>query len=67
MSGQNTQRTAGRGPGGPRGHGGHMMRPVQKAKDFKGTLKRLVDYLNLKNTVLLQYFSWPSQAPFFPL
>ncbi len=32
--------------GGGRGFfgGGHMGRPVEKAKDFKGTLKRLVDY-----------------------
>jgi ATP-binding cassette, subfamily B, multidrug efflux pump len=36
------QRQGGRGPMG----GGPMMRgPVQKAKDFKGTLKRLVGYL----------------------
>ncbi|MFX4263462.1 ABC transporter ATP-binding protein [Pelotomaculum propionicicum] len=45
MSEQNTQRPARRGPGGPRGPGGHMMGPVQKAKDFKGTLKRLAEYL----------------------
>lgn len=38
-----------RGParGGPmgRGHMGAMGKPVEKAKDFKGTLKRLVHYL----------------------
>lgn len=33
----------GRGPGG--GPGGGMSMPVVKAKDFKGTLKRLVGYL----------------------
>ena len=38
------------GPGRPRGGGGHMGPgamggPVIKAKDFKGTLKRLVQYL----------------------
>jgi len=42
----NTQKPG--GPGGPGrggfGFGGGMM-PVQKAKDFKGTLKRLVGYL----------------------
>ncbi|HYF96192.1 MAG TPA: ABC transporter ATP-binding protein [Symbiobacteriaceae bacterium] len=38
------------GPGqrrqpGPGFGGGHMMMPVQKAKDFKGTLRRLIVYL----------------------
>ncbi|GIP47562.1 ABC transporter [Paenibacillus sp. J53TS2] len=34
------------GPGGPGGHGGPGMgMPVEKAKDFKGTLKRLIRYL----------------------
>ncbi|NLT95824.1 MAG: ABC transporter ATP-binding protein [Clostridia bacterium] len=32
------------GPGGPGGHGG-IGRPVEKAKDFKGSLKRLMGYL----------------------
>ncbi len=35
----------GRGPGG-RGHMGAIGRPVEKAKNFKGTAKRLVDYLS---------------------
>ncbi len=38
----------GAGPGGPGsggGPGGAMSRPAEKAKDFKGTLKRLVSYL----------------------
>lgn len=56
MSGQNTQRPARRGPGGPRGHGGHMMGPVQKAKDFKGTLKRLVDYLKTEKYSFITVF-----------
>jgi ATP-binding cassette, subfamily B, multidrug efflux pump len=41
----NKHRTAG-GPGfGPGGRGHGMGMPVQKAKDFKGTAKRLVGYL----------------------
>lgn len=39
------------GPGG-RGHGGMGM-PVQKAKDFKGTLRRLLQYLKPHRTALL--------------
>ncbi|MBN1178347.1 MAG: ABC transporter ATP-binding protein [Anaerolineae bacterium] len=33
---------SGRGPGGP---GSHIMMPGQKARDFKGTMARLVQYL----------------------
>lgn len=40
------KRGGGRGPGGPGGHGGPGMgMPVEKAKDFKGTLKRLMTYM----------------------
>lgn len=35
----------GRGPGGPGGHGGGMGRIVEKPKDFKGTMKKLLAYL----------------------
>ncbi|HML36617.1 MAG TPA: ABC transporter ATP-binding protein [Bacillota bacterium] len=50
MSDQNNSQAAAgrrRGPGGPGGGGpgGAMSRPVEKAKDFKGTLVRLVGYL----------------------
>lgn len=46
----NTNRAASRGPGGGHGPGhggpgGAIGRPVEKAKDFKGTLKRLLRYL----------------------
>lgn len=34
------------GPGHRGGFGGAMGRPVEKAKNFKGTLKRLIGYLN---------------------
>ena len=34
-----------RGPGGNGGPGGNIGRPVEKAKDFKGTLMRLLSYL----------------------
>lgn len=44
-----------RGPGG--GHGGPPMgRPVEKAKDFKGTMKRLVRYLRPQQAKLLTVF-----------
>jgi ABC-type multidrug transport system, ATPase and permease components len=48
-------RPMGRGPmggghGGPGGPGGPMGKPVEKAKDFKGTLKRLVGYLAPQKT-----------------
>jgi ATP-binding cassette, subfamily B, multidrug efflux pump len=49
MSERNAQKPAGpgpRGPGGPGGPGGPMLgRPVEKAKDFRGTLMRLTEYL----------------------
>ncbi|UQZ37478.1 ABC transporter [Paenibacillus sp. PK3_47] len=41
-----------RGPGGPPG----MSMPVQKAKDFKGTLRRLIRYLRPRQTQLLIVF-----------
>lgn len=40
------------GPGGGPGRG-HMGRPVEKAKDFKGTLKRLLKYLKPHQTKLI--------------
>ncbi|GHH99093.1 ABC transporter ATP-binding protein [Neobacillus kokaensis] len=51
---QNTEhRSPGRGPGfGPHGMG----MPVQKAKDFKGTLKRLITYLKPYKGQLLAVF-----------
>jgi ATP-binding cassette subfamily B multidrug efflux pump len=46
MSEQKSQKPASPAPRGPMGHGGPMMgMPVEKAKDFRGTLKRLIDYL----------------------
>ncbi len=45
MRTQKSQGTVHRGPGRRRGHGRHMMGPVEKARDFKGTLKRLTRYL----------------------
>jgi ATP-binding cassette subfamily B protein len=46
MSNENEKRPPGR-PGGGVGHGpaGGMMMPMEKAKNFKGTLMRLVGYL----------------------
>ncbi|OZB93450.1 ABC transporter ATP-binding protein [Paenibacillus sp. XY044] len=45
-------------PGGPRHPGGHpgQMMPVQKAKDFKGSLKRLVGYLRPRRGTLIVIF-----------
>ena len=34
-----------RGPGGPGGPGGHGMMPGEKPRDFKGTTRRLLDFL----------------------
>lgn len=39
-------------PRGPMGHGGGM-RPVEKAKDFKGTLKKLVKYMKSYHFAIL--------------
>jgi len=49
----------GRGPGGPGVHGGPMgiAMPVQKAKDFKGTLRRLMVYLKPRRLHLVAIFS----------
>ena len=49
---------SGRGPGGPvrgpmRGPGGHMMMPAEKPKDFKGTFRRLVKYLEPRKLALI--------------
>ncbi|GIO63009.1 ABC transporter ATP-binding protein [Paenibacillus cineris] len=45
-------------PGGPRHPGGHpgQMMPAQKAKDFKGSLKRLVGYLRPRRGTLIVIF-----------
>lgn len=40
-----SQKPGGPGPGGGFGFRGGIGMPVQKAKDFKGTLKRLISYL----------------------
>ncbi len=51
-------RGAGRGPvGGPmRGPGGHMVMPVEKPKNFKGTLQRLAKYLSPRKMALFAVF-----------
>ncbi|WP_058300892.1 ABC transporter ATP-binding protein [Gorillibacterium timonense] len=55
MSEQKASQRPQRGPGG--GHGGPPMgRPVEKAKDFKGTMKRLVRYLKPQRAKLLTVF-----------
>ncbi len=42
------------GRGGPPGSG--MMRPAEKAKDFKGSLKRLLGYLKPYKYILIIVF-----------
>ncbi|MET3852662.1 ABC transporter ATP-binding protein [Paenibacillus sp. OAE614] len=56
MSEQN--RRPGPPMGGPRHPGGHpgQMMPAQKAKDFKGSLKRLVGYLRPRRGTLIVIF-----------
>ena len=46
-------RRPGMGPGGP---GGHMGMPVEKAKNFKGTFKRLLGYLKHVKYQLIAVF-----------
>ena len=44
-----------RGPGrGPMGHGRGMM-PGEKAKDFKGTMKKLMSYLGKYSSIYICY------------
>lgn len=50
------QRATGRGPGGWGGPPGGVGMPVQKAKDFKGTLYRLLRYLRPHTLRLLTVF-----------
>ena len=51
MSGKETRTSAGRRRG-PMGHGGHGM-PGEKAKDFRGTMKKLAVYLGAYKVPLL--------------
>jgi len=46
------RRHRGPGPGGPHG----MMMPAEKAKDFKGTLRRLIRYLRPRQVQLIVVF-----------
>ncbi len=56
MSEQKTQKPAGPGPRGPMGGGPMMGRPVEKAKDFRGTLMKLVQYLKPEKSSLILVF-----------
>src|SRR5512143_2205722 len=46
---------AGRGPmgGGPMGHGPMAMMPGAKARDFKGTMRKLIQYLGAYRLAIL--------------
>ncbi|NEN85580.1 ABC transporter ATP-binding protein [Paenibacillus elgii] len=57
MSDQRRAPGPGGGGGGPFGRGPGMGMPVQKAKDFKGTLKRLTRYLLPRKFQLLAVFA----------
>ncbi len=65
MSEQSKIKDRGRG-GGPGGFGGggHFGAPVQKAKDFKGTLKRLIKYLkpHTLNLIMVLVFAIASTS-----
>ncbi len=69
MSVQNTNQRAGRNPreGGPGFGGGGFGRPVEKAKDFKGTLKRLVQYLRPHKVNLLIVFIFAIASTIFTI
>jgi ATP-binding cassette subfamily B protein len=65
MSEQNKNHSRGRGPGGGGfGGGGHFGAPIQKAKDFKGTLKRLLKYLkpHTLNLIIVLVFAIASTS-----
>ena len=57
-------RDRGKGAGGFGGGGGHFGAPVQKAKDFKGTLKRLINYLkpHTLNLIIVLLFAIASTS-----
>jgi ATP-binding cassette subfamily B protein len=62
---KNQSRGRGQGPGGGGfGGGGHFGAPVQKAKDFKGTLKRLLKYLkpHTLNLIMVLVFAIASTS-----
>jgi ATP-binding cassette, subfamily B, multidrug efflux pump len=69
MSVQNTNQKAGnnRSGDGPGFGGGGFGRPVQKAKDFKGTLKRLVQYLKPHKFNLLIVFIFAIASTIFTI
>jgi len=49
-------RNSGKGPGGPGGGGGPFGAPPEKAKDAKGTFKRLVAYMAPRKAQLMTIF-----------
>lgn len=55
---------AGRGPG--RGHGG-MMRGGEKARDFKGTMKKLIKYLSVYNVSIITVFVFAAASAVFSI
>ncbi|HJV15966.1 MAG TPA: ABC transporter ATP-binding protein [Bacillales bacterium] len=61
---QSGGKNKGQGGGGGFGSGGHFGAPVQKAKDFKGTLKRLIKYLkpHTLNLIIVLVFAIASTS-----
>jgi ATP-binding cassette subfamily B multidrug efflux pump len=62
-------RPPGRTPGRPPGGGGHrgFGMPVQKAKDFKGTLKRLARYIKPRTIPLFTVFTFAALSTVFSI
>ncbi len=63
---------SGRGSGGPRARGaggrhGGLRMPAEKAKDFKGTLKRLVKYLKPRTLALVTVFMFAALSTVFAI
>jgi ATP-binding cassette, subfamily B, multidrug efflux pump len=58
-----------RGPMGGHGGGptGHLGRPVEKAKDFKGTFRRLLKYLTRKKIQIVMVFIFAALSTIFSI
>lgn len=58
-----------RGPMGGHGGGpaGHLGRPVEKAKDFKGTLRRLLKYLTRRKIQIVLVFIFAALSTIFSI
>jgi len=69
---ENTKKVKPESSGGPMGgHGGgptaHLGRPVEKAKDFKGTLRRLLKYLTRRKMQIVMVFIFAALSTIFSI